>query len=79
MNFHLYHQIPFTLFAQAFIPYNDLKAENLYWDDFPHTGRTNADGSASNEQIGNASKDRTNYINQVKDPRYFVGFNLGIF
>ncbi len=79
MNFNLYHQIPFTLYAQAFVPFNELKAENLYWDDFSHTGRPNPDGSASPEQIRNAGQDRATYINQVKDPRYFVGFNLGIF
>ncbi len=66
-NFKLYHQIPFTIFAQEFVPYNELKEENLYDLDYPRAaGLTDA-------------QNRTNYINQVKDPRFFVGFNLGLF
>ncbi len=79
LNFHLYHQLPFTIFAQAFIPVNRLTSDNLYWDDYPHRGSANADGSPSLEQIGFAPEDRQNYIDQVKNPRYFAGFNLGIF
>ena len=79
MNFHLYHQLPFTVFAQVFIPWNRLSANNLYWDDYPHSGLPNPDGSVSAAQIANGPADRQNYINQVKDPRYFIGFNLGTF
>lgn len=79
LNFHLYHQIPFTIFAQVFLPYNKLKAELLYWDDYPHRGRANPDGSPSAEQIANDPVDKQNYFNEVKNPRFFIGFNLGIF
>jgi hypothetical protein len=72
-NFHLYHQLPFTIFAQVFQPFNELKAENLYpavdgvyGGDYPQT-------------TGNDAVDRQHYIDQVKDPRFFVGFNLGTF
>ena len=66
MNFHLYHQLPFTIFAQVFQPYNQLTATNLFDGDYPKG--TSSDGV-----------NRVRYINQVKDPRFFVGFNLGTF
>ena len=66
MNFQLYHQYPFTIFAQVFEPFNLLTAENLFYGDYPHTS-------------SNDSENRTQYINRVKDPRFFVGFNLGTF
>jgi hypothetical protein len=65
-NFHLYHQIPFTIFAQAFQPFNTLSAENLFVGDYA-------------KPTLNDAENRRRYINQVKDPRFFVGFNLGTF
>ena len=78
-NFKLYHQIPFTIYGQAFLPVNDLKEENLYWYDYGHTGAPAANGDPGTEQIANDAADRKNYIDQVKQPRYFVGFNVGLF
>ena len=38
-NFKLYHQLPFTIFAQGFVPYNQLKADHLFDIDYPGTDR----------------------------------------
>jgi hypothetical protein len=78
-NFHLYHQLPFSIFAQVFLPVNDLQASKLYWFDYPHTGASQANGDPGPQQFANESADRDDYIQQVKQPRFFVGFNLGIF
>jgi hypothetical protein len=75
-NFRLYHEIPFTLFAQAFQPYNDLKASRLLDLDFPHS-TPSPTGTQTAEQLDKS--DRNAYIKLVKDPRFFVGFQLGIF
>ena len=61
------------------MPYNELRKENLYWFDYGHTGKPLANGDPSPEQLANDAADRQAYINQVKEPRYQVGFNLGIF
>lgn len=76
-NFRIFHQFPFTIYAQGFQPWNNLKADRLFWYDYPHTGAPNADGSISAAQLANAAKDRKEYIKLVKEPRYFVGFTLG--
>ncbi|MEO7426532.1 MAG: hypothetical protein ABI036_15190 [Fibrobacteria bacterium] len=78
MNFHLYHQLPVSLFAQVFMPWNDLKAENLYWFDYGHTGAA-GDGEPSPQQLANDNADRKRYMDQIQQPRFFVGFNLGTF
>lgn len=65
-NFHLYHQLPFTIYAQVFQPVNQLSGDNLYPGDYPH-------------QTTNDAENRRKHINQVKDPRFFVGLNLGTF
>jgi hypothetical protein len=68
-NFRLYHDWPFTVFAQGFLPVNKLKADNLYAGDYG--------GPAPDADLD--AKVRKAYIDQVKEPRYFVGFELGIF
>jgi hypothetical protein len=83
-NFKLYHQLPFTMFVQCFVPYNELKAENLYNLDYgrslPKVVARTAGGSPVYETPSeNDARDRQTYIDQVKDPRWFVGFNLGLF
>ena len=79
MNFKLYHQIPFTIYAQAFMPYNQLSENKLYWDDYNHTGAPTNEELISNEQIINSPADRHDYIQRVKEPRFYIGFNLGNF
>ncbi len=79
MNFHLYHQLPFTVFGQVFVPWNELKADNLFWYDYSHTGAANDDGTPGKDQLANDAADRKNYIEQVKQPRFYVGFSLGTF
>ncbi|HLP41003.1 MAG TPA: hypothetical protein VK465_05810, partial [Fibrobacteria bacterium] len=37
-NFRIYHQYPFSFYLQGFRPYNRLRANNLFWFDYPHTG-----------------------------------------
>lgn len=76
-NFRIYHQYPFTIYGLGFVPYNRLSADRLFWNDYPHRGRSVPDGSHTAEQIANAPQDRAEYIKLVKDPRYFVGFQLG--
>lgn len=82
-NFKLYHQLPFTIFVQGFLPYNQLKADNLFEIDYPGTGRRLTGVSSGVPQYETAAqadrRDRDAYIAQVKDPRFFVGFNLGLF
>ncbi|HKP95060.1 MAG TPA: hypothetical protein VJ385_04810 [Fibrobacteria bacterium] len=78
-NFRLYHQLPFSVFGQVFFPWNNLKAAHLYWYDYGHTGAPKANGDPGEEQLANDAADRKRYIDQVKQPRFFVGFNLGIF
>jgi hypothetical protein len=82
-NFKLYHQLPFTIFAQGFVPYNQLQASNLFDVDYPGTGRRltgTVGGVPQYETAAQADqRDRKAYIAQVKDPRFFVGFNLGLF
>ncbi|MDB5102599.1 MAG: Tol biopolymer transport system periplasmic component [Fibrobacteres bacterium] len=73
-NFKLYHQLPCTIFGQVFVPYNALKAANLYSSDYPRTQKRPGESDFDND-----ARDRKNYIGQVQDPRFVVGFNLGLF
>jgi hypothetical protein len=77
-NFHLYHQFPFTVYGQVFQPINNLKAENLYGSDYGNDpkGMLNANGVLVPADDRRARKE---YIDIVKQPRYYVGFNLGLF
>lgn len=70
-NFRLYHEIPFTVFGQVFVPYNELEASKLMGGDYKDP-RENLP-AAEDEAL------RNDYIKLVKDPRFFVGFELGIF
>jgi hypothetical protein len=73
-NFKLYHQLPFTIYVQGFLPINDLNSANLYSTDYPRTLPRSGETAAQND-----ARDRQAYIDVVKDPRYYVGFNLGLF
>jgi hypothetical protein len=77
-NFRLYHQFPFTLYVQGFQPINNLKAENLYGSDYGNSpkGLLDAGGILVPADDRRA---RREYIDIVKKPRYYVGFNLGLF
>jgi hypothetical protein len=73
-NFRLYHELPFTLFGQVFMPVNDLKASDLLNNDYPSSL------PLSGESVQEADlRDRKDYLKVVKEPRFFVGFELGIF
>ncbi|MEO7958819.1 MAG: hypothetical protein ABIW76_19230, partial [Fibrobacteria bacterium] len=83
-NFKLFHQLPFTMFVQCFAPYNELKAENLFDLDYGRTApkaiaRTTGGDLIYETPSQNDERDRQAYMDQVKDPRWFVGFNLGLF
>lgn len=73
-NFRLYHQYPFTIYAQGFLPINNLKAENLYNRDYASSAARPGETAAERDW-----RDRKAYIDIVKQPRYYVGFNLGLF
>ncbi len=77
-NFRLYHQFPFTVYAQGFLPINSLKAANLYGSDYGNDlqGVVDRNGDLLRAADARARKD---YIDIVKQPRYYVGFNLGLF
>ena len=77
-NFRLYHQYPFTAYVQVFQPINNLNSDNLYGSDYGNDvkGVVDADRNFLPAQDAQARKD---YINVVKKPRYYVGFNLGLF
>lgn len=76
-NFRIYHQFPFTIYAQGSMPYNQLDENKLFWYDYAHTGAANPDGSPSLVQLANAAADRKRHIDLVKVPRFYVGFTLG--
>lgn len=82
-NFKLYHQWPFTVYAQVFQPINNLKAANLYSTDYPIlTRREKRDlsGAMRPETDGELdARSRDSYMDIVKVPRFYVGFNLGLF
>ncbi|MDQ3002201.1 MAG: hypothetical protein M3Y08_13190 [Fibrobacterota bacterium] len=78
-NFRLYHRLPFTIFAQTFVPYNRLKEENLLWFDYAHTGLPNPENTPSATQLANDPADRKRHMEQVQQPRFYVGLNLGLF
>jgi len=65
-TFLMSHQIPMTLYFQSFLPLNQLRAGGLYAVDYARE----SDSDAEN---------RSNHLASVKDPRYFVGFSLGLF
>lgn len=77
-NFRLYHQFPFTAYVQAFQPINNLKSDNLYGSDYGNDpkGVVDANGNLLPAVDAQARKD---YIDVVKKPRFYVGFNLGLF
>ncbi|MBW8888458.1 MAG: hypothetical protein JF616_11940 [Fibrobacteres bacterium] len=77
-NFRLYHQYPFTAYVQVFQPINNLKADNLYGSDYGNDpkGMVDANGNLVAARDAQARRD---YINVVKKPRFYVGFNLGLF
>ncbi len=77
-NFHLYHQFPFTVYAQVFQPINMLKAENLYGSDYGNDPKGMLDASGVLVPADDR-RARRDYIDIVKQPRYYVGFNLGLF
>jgi hypothetical protein len=83
-NFKLYHQWPFTVYAQVFMPINNLKAANLYSSDYPIQDRRIVRDAATS-QLRPESNDeldwrsRKAYIDIVKQPRFYLGFNLGLF
>lgn len=76
-NFRIYHQYPFTIYAQGSLPHNYLDEDRLFWYDYAHTGAPNPDGSPSAQQIANAPADRKRHMDLVKVPRFYVGFTLG--
>jgi hypothetical protein len=74
-TFFMYHQIPMTVFAQVFMPYNELKASKLYNLDYPRATPIAGPGSNAAQD----RHDRDQYMKLVKNPRYFVGLTVGIF
>jgi hypothetical protein len=77
-NFKLYHQWPFTVYAQVFQPINNLKSANLYGSDYGNSLQGVVDGTGVLDPVADA-KARKEYIKVVKEPRFYVGFNLGLF
>jgi hypothetical protein len=82
-NFRIYHQFPFTVYAQGFVPWNRLKASRLYAEDY---GRTpprvlerdgNGNPTLLETPAQNDARDRENHIQLVKEPRFYVGFQVG--
>ncbi len=73
-NFKLYHQFPATIYLQMFQPINNLNSANLYSSDYSHTDPRPGETADQAD-----ARDRKSYMKYVKDPRYYVGFNLGIF
>jgi hypothetical protein len=81
-NFRLYHRIPFTLYAQGFMPWNKLEADDLFTEDYGRTpprvvGMTDSGSPVYETPAQNDDRDRENHIRLVKEPRFFVGFQVG--
>jgi hypothetical protein len=75
LGFLFYHQLPMTLYAQIFQPYNQLKAENmLYGDYLPSSLWQDA-----RENPGKYQNTRDQAFSAVQDPRYYVGLTMGLF
>jgi hypothetical protein len=74
-TFLMYHQIPMTVFGQVFMPYNELSADKLYNVDYARS--TPIAGPGSNAALDR--RDRDEYMKLVKNPRFFVGFTVGLF
>jgi hypothetical protein len=60
-TFLFYHWLPMELYAIAFMPYNKLKAGNIFLEDWAGRGYDSPE----------------DYLDNVKVPRFFVGFTIG--
>ena len=60
-TFLIYHWLPMELYGMAFMPYNRLKADRVFLEEWA------AGGYDSPED----------YLDNVKLPRFFVGFTIG--
>jgi hypothetical protein len=59
-TFLFYHWLPMDLYVMAFQPYNHLKAENVYLQEWSGAYATPKD-----------------YLQHVKEPRFYMGFTFG--
>ncbi len=69
LTFLMYHWLPMELYFMTFMPYNQLRAGRLYYSDFgynPASQKTEAD-------------QRREYLDYVKQRRYYVGLTIGGF
>ena len=76
-TFLMYHWIPMELYAQVFWPYNKLDSKKLYLSDYPYTHYHVDPVNGPYLTASDDSRNRSEYMKAVKDPRFFVGFTIG--